>query len=109
MPQTEVSLPITCVEGWSVGAHWVGVRIADLMDRARTTAGMRVRVTSLEPNGVYRVMEMGPEFVQDETTLVALQLNGADLDLDHGYPARIIAPDRPGVLQTKWLTRLEAI
>ncbi|WP_148668402.1 molybdopterin-dependent oxidoreductase, partial [Streptomyces sp. WAC05950] len=28
--------------------------------------------------------------------------------LDHGYPARIIAPNRPGVLQTKWVGRLEA-
>ena len=27
--------------------------------------------------------------------------------LDHGFPARVIAPNRPGVLQTKWVTRLE--
>ncbi|MBU2076234.1 MAG: molybdopterin-dependent oxidoreductase, partial [Actinobacteria bacterium] len=27
----------------------------------------------------------------------------------HGYPARLIAPNRPGVLQTKWLSRLEAV
>ena len=26
---------------------------------------------------------------------------------DHGEPARLIAPNRPGVLQTKWLSRLE--
>ena len=28
------------------------------------------------------------------------------LDLDHGFPVRLIAPDRPGVLQTKWLRRV---
>jgi DMSO/TMAO reductase YedYZ molybdopterin-dependent catalytic subunit len=27
--------------------------------------------------------------------------------VDHGYPVRLIAPDRAGVLQTKWLTRIE--
>ena len=41
-------------------------------------------------------------------TLVALQLNGSPLDIDHGYPARLIAPNRPGVLQTKWLIRIES-
>lgn len=109
LPQTEVRLPIACVEGWSVGAHWIGVRISDLMERAGAPPRSRVQITSLEPRGVYRVTEMGPEFVQADTTLVALQLNGSVLSLDHGYPARIIAPNRPGVLQTKWLTKLEVL
>ncbi|MBC7403690.1 MAG: molybdopterin-dependent oxidoreductase, partial [Microbacteriaceae bacterium] len=30
-------------------------------------------------------------------------------DIDHGFPARMIAPGRPGVLQTKWLSKLEVI
>lgn len=34
---------------------------------------------------------------------------GAGLSLDHGFPARIIAPNRPGVLQTKWVHRLEVL
>ena len=42
-------------------------------------------------------------------TLIALQLNGQPLDIDHGYPARLIAPTRPGVLQTKWLSRIEIV
>jgi DMSO/TMAO reductase YedYZ molybdopterin-dependent catalytic subunit len=85
----------------------VGVRVRDLMAAVDAPTGARLRFTSLEPNGVYRVSEMGPEFAQHPTTLVALQLNGQTLDLDHGYPARLIAPGRPGVLQTKWLTRIE--
>ena len=42
-------------------------------------------------------------------TLIALKLNGQALDLDHGYPCRLIAPTRPGVLQTKWLSRIEVV
>jgi DMSO/TMAO reductase YedYZ molybdopterin-dependent catalytic subunit len=109
LPQTAVALPIACVEGWSVGAHWVGVRVRDLMAVVGAPVGARLRFTSLEPRGVYRVTEMGPEFAQHETTLVALQLNGQTLDLDHGYPARLIAPARPGVLQTKWLSGVEVV
>ena len=46
---------------------------------------------------------------RDPLTLLALRLNGEVLDPDHGYPCRIIAPNRPGVLQTKWVTRLEVL
>jgi DMSO/TMAO reductase YedYZ molybdopterin-dependent catalytic subunit len=44
--------------------------------------------------------------VRDPLTLLALQLDGEPLHPDHGYPLRLIAPNRPGVLQTKWVTRL---
>jgi len=66
-------------------------------------------VTSLEPEGAYRIMSMPAEYARDDQTLVALELNGTVLDLDHGYPARIIAPGRPGVLQTKWLQSVEVL
>ncbi len=109
LPQTTVRLPIACVEGWSVTAEWTGVRVADLMGVVRAGASRAVRVTSLEPQGVYRVTELGPEFVAAPSTLVALALNGETLSLDHGYPARLIAPNRPGVLQTKWLSSIEVL
>lgn len=109
MQQHEVLLPIACVEGWSQQASWRGVRLRDLVDAVGAGPDQRLRATSLEVRGGYRVMEMGPEFVRHDLTLVALELNGDRLDIDHGYPARIIAPNRPGVLQTKWLSALEVI
>ncbi|MFC9590568.1 molybdopterin-dependent oxidoreductase [Streptomyces sp. NPDC056944] len=109
MPQYDVTLPLACVEGWSKSAHWTGVRVRDLLDRAGGGPRSRVRVVSLEAVGAYRVMEMGRLYAQDPLTLLALRLNGEVLSLDHGYPARIIAPNRPGVLQTKWVGRLEVV
>jgi len=109
MPLTAAELPIACVEGWSTTAHWRGIRVRDLMAMVDARPGSALRVTSLQPHGNYRVMTMGDEFVQDPTTLVALELNGETLDIDHGFPARIIAPGRPGVLQTKWLQSIEVI
>ncbi|MGP9017435.1 molybdopterin-dependent oxidoreductase [Streptomyces sp. BR1] len=106
MEQSEVELPIACVEGWSKNAHWTGVRIKDLTERAGAP-GAALRVISLEEHGAYRVMDMGRTYARDPRTLLALRLNGHTLTADHGYPARIIAPNRPGVLQTKWVTRLE--
>lgn len=109
LPQTTVQLPISCVEGWSQMATWTGVRLKDLVKTIDAQPDHNLRLTSLEVKGGYRVTEMGYEYVQDDLTLVALKLGGETLALDHGFPARMIAPGRPGVLQTKWLSRIEVI
>ena len=109
MPQHEVELPIACVEGWSQYATWRGPRLSELVDTVKAPGSAAVRITSLEQNSSYAVTTMEPNFVRDDLTLVALELNGETLHIDHGYPARIIAPARPGVLQTKWLSSLEVL
>ena len=109
LPQTAARLPIACVEGWSVDAHWQGVRIRDLMDMAGIPHDADLRILSMEKNGAYAVTVMERQYVRDPAALLALRLNGRTLTLDHGYPARIIVPNRPGVLQTKWVRRMEAI
>ena len=68
-----------------------------------------MRVVSLEAGGRYRTSLLESAAVADHLTLLALRLNGAELDLDHGFPCRLIAADRPGVMQTKWVTRLEVL
>jgi len=109
LPRHVVRLPIACVEGWSATASWSGVRLRDVLDLARVPHGVHVRVVSLEEHGLYSVAPVGPSAARDPLTLLALGVNGAPLDLDHGYPLRLIAPNRPGVQQTKWLSRIEVI
>lgn len=109
LPQHEAELPIACVEGWSKSARWTGVRVMDLLERAGASPHARVRVVSLQTRGGYRVSEMGQEHALDPLTLLALRLNGQELSPDHGYPVRLISPNRPGVLQTKWVGRLEVL
>lgn len=58
-------------------------------------------------SGLYGRSVVPAGTVDDPLTLIALRLAGEDLHPDHGYPARLIAPGRPGALQTKWLTRIE--
>lgn len=42
-------------------------------------------------------------------TLLALQVGGEELHLDHGFPVRLIAPNNPGVPQTKWVGTVEVL
>ena len=109
MDQHTETLPIACVEGWSVNAEWTGVRMRDLLDLVEAPEDSDVGLISLQTRRAFGRTLMQANFARDERTLVALKVNGEDLDLDHGYPARAIAPNRPGVLQTKWLTRLEVL
>lgn len=107
MDQHSEELPIACVEGWSASGTWTGVRLRDVLDRVGRPRGADVLVSSLQESGPFRVTTLPGNFVDDERTLLALELNGEPLALDHGYPCRLIAPNRPGVLQTKWVGRLE--
>lgn len=109
LPQRTEELPIACVEGWSASAAWTGVRLRDLLDLVGAPRDADVEVTSLQQRGAFARTLLQGNFADDDRTLVALALAGEPLDLDHGYPARLIAPNRPGVLQTKWLSRLEAV
>lgn len=108
MPQHTVRLPITCVEGWSASGNWTGIPLRDLLNRAGVPGDARIRAVSLQTGGAYRTSNVDPRHWHDPDTLLALGLNGEPLALDHGYPCRLIAPNRPGVLQTKWLTSLVA-
>ncbi|GAA2030321.1 molybdopterin-dependent oxidoreductase [Agromyces tropicus] len=108
LPQAEAVLPIACVEGWSQSATWRGVRMVDLLAAAGAAGPTApLRIESLQERGAFARTEMPPQYATDPLTLVALELNGGTLHVDHGYPARVIAPGRPGVMQTKWLRRIE--
>jgi len=109
LPRTSAELPIACVEGWSQSARWSGVSLPELLRHAGSTPGTPVRVFSLEKAGPYGISDLPGEHTADELALLALELNGEVLDADHGFPCRIIAPNRPGVLQTKWVTKLEVL
>jgi len=109
LPQHTVSLPITCVEGWSADAIWTGVRLRDVLALVGADGHRPVKVSSLEVKGRYRSSIVTSSHSRDDLTLLAMQLHGQDLHPDHGYPLRLIAPNRPGVLQTKWVTTVTVL
>jgi DMSO/TMAO reductase YedYZ molybdopterin-dependent catalytic subunit len=106
LPTHEATLPIACVEGWSYSARWRGVRVRDLLALAGAPANSHVHVESLEANSPYRVSFLNAAQTSDYDTLLATHLDGQVLVPDHGYPLRLIGPGRPGVNQTKWVTKL---
>ncbi|HKJ35847.1 MAG TPA: molybdopterin-dependent oxidoreductase [Solirubrobacterales bacterium] len=106
MDLREERLPIACVEGWTTYQDWTGVQLRELAGIAGFDGDATVLVESLQEAGAFRQTTLNPGQVFDERSLLALRVNGADLSLDHGFPARVIVPALPGVHNTKWVTRM---
>lgn len=101
-------LPIACVEGWSTSdQRWRGVRLRDLAALVgHDGEPPDVFVESLQSHGAFRHAALRANQVADPRSLLALYVNDAPLTPDHGYPARVIVPAAPGVLNTKWVARM---
>ena len=106
MEQHTARLPIACVEGWTTTQEWTGVRLADLAALAGATDAGSALVRSLQPRGVLSKAALSGDVLRHPDALLALKVGGADLSLDHGFPARIIAPAVPGVHNTKWVASI---
>jgi DMSO/TMAO reductase YedYZ molybdopterin-dependent catalytic subunit len=106
LPQRRATLPIACVEGWSASRTWTGVSLRDIVAHAGHGDAREVEVISLEPQALYSQSVVNHRQLGDADTMLALAVDGETLALDHGFPVRLIGPNRPGVQQTKWVHRL---
>jgi DMSO/TMAO reductase YedYZ molybdopterin-dependent catalytic subunit len=107
MPQHTAHLPIACVEGWSTTETWTGVPLRDLARLAGVPKPSSAFVRSIERGGGFNRATLQANQVMHPDALLALRVNGAELALDHGYPARIIVPGLPGVHNTKWVGAID--
>jgi DMSO/TMAO reductase YedYZ molybdopterin-dependent catalytic subunit len=85
---------------------WTGVPLRDLLDEAGLGPGaLEVAIESAD--GFYE--SVARDDILDERTLLVYQMNGEPLPPEHGFPLRIYIPNRYGMKQPKWITRMEVI
>ena len=107
MEQRTEELPIACVEGWTTTQRWTGVPLAEPGRGGRRRRAGELLVESLQRARLaFRQATLTATQFGNERSLLALKVNGADLSLDHGFPARVIVPALPGVHNTKWVGAL---
>ncbi len=106
---TEQETTLMCISngldaGLISNAVWKGFPLRDLLDRAIPFSGAaRVRF-----QGVDNYADTIPlDKALQPTTLLAYEMNGAELPERHGYPLRLIVPGYFGEKHVKWLTRIE--
>jgi sulfane dehydrogenase subunit SoxC len=94
---------------WGLGAigvaMWKGVRLSDLLARAGPSDRARfVLAEGLDELRVARALPL--EKALEEDTLIAYEMNGESLTIDHGGPARLLVPGWAGIASIKWLGRI---
>ena len=89
---------LDCTGGFSSTQEWTGVRLDRLLPDIRESS-IRV-VSSTGYDRRFRAGEAG-------SLLLATRFGGTSLDAGHGFPARLVAPDRRGFWWVKWVVAIE--
>lgn len=108
LPKVEQVSAFHCVTGWVVpNVHWGGVRIGELLSRARPNAeATALRFVSAErPYDDF--LDRRQAALPD--VLLAYEIDGRPLPREHGAPARLVIPDMYGYKSVKWVEQIDLV
>jgi DMSO/TMAO reductase YedYZ molybdopterin-dependent catalytic subunit len=108
LPRASQVSSFHCVTGWTVnGVHWSGVRIADLLAKAKPLPGAHAIqfVSAEQPYVDYLTLEQAK--LRD--VLLAYEMDGSPLPREHGAPLRLVIPDMYGYKNVKWVSQLNLV
>lgn len=111
LPAVSQVITLSCISNPVGGdlistAVWTGVPFKSLLDEVGLQdQAMKILIES--EDGFYESISL--EDAMDPRTLLVYEMNGDTLPVEHGYPLRIYIPDRYGMKQPKWITRMEVI
>jgi len=126
LPKRERTVCFECAGNAGVGRHglvgnasWGGVALATLLREAGVKPGARdiVFYGADEAEERLRGRTYPARFARslplvdalDDNVLLAYEMNGEPLSVEHGFPLRLIVPGWYGIAQVKWLTRIEVL
>lgn len=87
-------------------SYWTGVRLRDLLEELGMQQATQELFVEAE-DGFFESVAMAD--MLNPNTLLVYGMNGKTLPVEHGYPLRIYIPNRYGMKQPKWITRITAI
>jgi sulfite oxidase len=102
---------------WAYGSvgngRWIGARLRDVLQKA----GIQSSAKEVLCDGADVPLGTMPDFQRTITTakalhadtLLAYEMNGQPLPVEHGFPLRVIAPGWAGDSWVKWLQHIEVL
>jgi DMSO/TMAO reductase YedYZ molybdopterin-dependent catalytic subunit len=109
MPRTQTSTDFKCVEGWSEVMQFAGVTFYDFMkqlDVGKKADGTYYRYVGLEtPDGEYYV-SIDMESMLAPQTILAYEMNQAELAPENGFPLRLMIPNKYGIKSLKRIAKI---
>jgi DMSO/TMAO reductase YedYZ molybdopterin-dependent catalytic subunit len=107
MKSVNVQFDIHCVDGWSyLGATFTGIYPKELFKNLRILGGGRfVMVKSIDGYST----DLPLDFILSENVLLAYKMDGRDLEMENGYPLRIVVDGKYAYKDAKWVVEFEVI
>lgn len=108
-PQHEQAVDIHCVTRWSkLAVPFRGVPLASLIAAAEPTSAARY-VSFVGHSARQHSTSLPLDEAVALETLIALEVGGQPLPVEHGGPVRVVVPGRYFYKSLKWLTRIELL
>ncbi len=105
LPRTSVHADIHCVTRWSkLDTDWEGVAIQEILRLAQVRPTARFAVSHAEQG---YTANLPLEVLDDDDVLLADTFGGEPLELEHGWPLRLVVPKRYFWKSSKWIRGLE--
>ena len=111
LPAVEQYYTLCCISnpigGSLIGnALWKGVPLKAVLDLAGVKPGVRKVVLRCADKYSESITW---EKANRDSNLIALEMNGETLPIEHGFPARLLVPNLYGIKNVKWLTEIEPV
>jgi DMSO/TMAO reductase YedYZ molybdopterin-dependent catalytic subunit len=107
LPSTEITLDIHCVTRWSrFDATFRGVHWRQLADLVEPRPSARYVVAHAEQGFTANVPLA---YLEDDEALLAYEADGEPLTPEHGWPLRLVVPQKYFWKSAKWVRGLELL
>lgn len=113
LPRQEQTTMHNCIQGWTAIGRWAGVPMRQILDlckprpEARYLAFHSFGMHEYSGKPYYECVAM--EIGRHPQTILAYELNGEPLPLQHGAPLRVRFETKLGFKMVKFLRRIEVI
>jgi len=98
---------LICSGFFADNVEWTGTPVSAILEAARPRADFKsLRITS-GSDGYWVNLER--EDYDFEQVILAYQVNGEDIPLEHGYPVRLVIKDEYGAKWVKWVEHIEVL
>ncbi|MBC7424352.1 MAG: molybdopterin-dependent oxidoreductase [Ferruginibacter sp.] len=101
LPKTEIVYDFKCVEGWDQISYWGGLKFKDFINHFNLQEEAKLQYVGMAtPDKAYYVGIDMPSALHPQT-LLAYEVNGKLLPMNHGHPLRLIIPVKYGIKNLK--------
>jgi DMSO/TMAO reductase YedYZ molybdopterin-dependent catalytic subunit len=105
MPNVKKTLRIMCETGWAAEVPWEGIPLSYLLTQAGASLENIDQLTIESVHGYY-IATMKSSEAANPDNMIALRVGGLPLTMEHGYPARLVAPSKLGLDWVKCVGRI---